>query len=238
MENPHYRQASRYFDYMAGLFPVMCASDEFHFLPRVQAAGRYYDRLDDFDAGRIKDCLDRLKVFKKQFEVLAGCEKDPETRIDLELLKSSVSAILIEFELNRSWRRNPLLYLKIAFIGADHALTKPAENNRVRCERAASRISAIPRLLKQGMENLGDIPQPYLRGARLMVADCRAYLFEIERVETERAEIEKGRSNSAVERLLSALKRSGRALVSFDKFLNERSRVRFTGPGSTSWRRI
>ena len=222
METSHHTTASRYFDYLAGRFPVMCASDEFHFLPRAQAASRYYDRLDDFDASRIEGCLDRLKEFKDEFEVLAGCAKDLETRIDIELLKSSVSAILIEFEMNGSWRCNPLLYLKVAFIGVDHALTKPAENDRVRCERAASRANAVPRLLQQGMENLGGIPQSYLRAARLMAADCRAYLIEIEKAEIERAEIEKGFSGSGAKGLLRGLERSRRALASFDMFLNER----------------
>ncbi|MFH2218220.1 MAG: hypothetical protein ABII68_00995 [Pseudomonadota bacterium] len=32
----------------------MCASDEFHFLPRVESASRYYDRLDDLDASADK----------------------------------------------------------------------------------------------------------------------------------------------------------------------------------------
>ena len=49
-ENSHHRLAQEYFDYMARRFPVMCASDEFHFLPRAQAAANYYDKLDDLDS--------------------------------------------------------------------------------------------------------------------------------------------------------------------------------------------
>ena len=49
--------ADRYFEYVAKQFPVMCASDEFHFLPRAQAACRYYDRLEDLEAGSIENCL-------------------------------------------------------------------------------------------------------------------------------------------------------------------------------------
>jgi hypothetical protein len=47
MKATHIQLTSRYFDDLAGRFPVMCASDEFHFLPRAQAAAEYYDRLDD-----------------------------------------------------------------------------------------------------------------------------------------------------------------------------------------------
>ena len=36
--------AFQYFDYLARCFPVMCASDEFHFLPRAEdAAGERRD---------------------------------------------------------------------------------------------------------------------------------------------------------------------------------------------------
>ena len=47
MKAPHIQLALRYFNDLAGRFPVMCASDEFHFLPRAEAAAGYYDRLDD-----------------------------------------------------------------------------------------------------------------------------------------------------------------------------------------------
>ena len=52
---PHIKLSQNYFDYLAHRFPVMCSSDEFHFLPRAQAAARYYDRLDDLDFQALED---------------------------------------------------------------------------------------------------------------------------------------------------------------------------------------
>ena len=179
MKDSHIKSALRYFEYLAKKFPVMCASDEFHFLPRVQAAGRYYDRLDNLEADAICECLADLKQFQKEFNLAISLENDLEKRIDLELLNANIAGILIEFEKSRSWRHNPLLYLKIAFIGLDHALTKPAKEQKERIERTNARISAIPRLLNQAMDNIDSIPESYHQAASTMLNDCKEYLFEI-----------------------------------------------------------
>ena len=113
MKAPHIQLALRYFDDLAGRFPVMCASDEFHFLPRAQAAAEYYDRLDDLGGMAIEECVGQLRSFKQELDLLASGEKDLEKRIDLDLLTANVAGILIELEHNKSWRHNPLLYLKI-----------------------------------------------------------------------------------------------------------------------------
>ncbi|MGD9277262.1 MAG: hypothetical protein PVG37_01660, partial [Desulfobacterales bacterium] len=61
MKASHIQLALRHFNDLAGRFPVMCASDEFHFLPRAEAAAEYYDRLDDLGVGAIDECVGRLK---------------------------------------------------------------------------------------------------------------------------------------------------------------------------------
>ena len=127
---PHIEHAVRYFDYLAKRFPVMCASDEFHFLPRAQAASRHYDALDNLDAELVKGSLSKLKEFQREFRLLYTHDQSSETRIDLELLQGNVAGILLELEQKKIWKHNPLLYLKIAFIGLDHALTKPASEPR------------------------------------------------------------------------------------------------------------
>ena len=176
MKASHIQLALRYFNDLAGRFPVMCASDEFHFLPRAQAAAKYYDRLDDLEGCTIEECVGRLKSFKQELALLTAGEKDLETLIDLDLLTANVAGILIELEQNKSWRHNPLLYLKIAFIGIDHALTKPATDTRERIDRTLKRISAIPKLLNQAKDNIDGVPETYHQAARAMLNDGKQYL--------------------------------------------------------------
>ena len=181
MRDPHYEIADRYFAYLGAHFPVMCASDEFTFMPRAQTASSYYDRLDSLDADHLGDCMRAVKEFRSLFAACAREERDRERRLDLDLLQGSTSALLLELEQRRSWRYDPLLYLKVAFIALDHALTKPASDEEERRVRFQARLEAIPRLLRQATTNLDQMPESLHQAAVAMVSDCGAYLGELGR---------------------------------------------------------
>ncbi len=159
----------------------MCASDEFHFMPRAQAASLYYGRLDDLSSDSIEESLFQLKEYQKRCDLLSRHENDLEGFIDLEMLKANIAGILIELETKASWRYNPLLYLKIAFIGLDHALTKPALKKGERQERTSTRLNVIPKLFAQAEENLDTITERYQQAGLAMISDCKAYIARIGR---------------------------------------------------------
>ena len=215
MKNPHAELALQYFDFLAKSFPVMCASDEFHFLPQAEKASHYYDQLDNLNAEAIGECLFNLKEFQYKFDLLAEHENDFEKLTDLELLKANVAGILIELETKQSWRHNPLLYLKIAFIGLDHALTKPASEPQESTERTLDRLQAIPRLLQQAINNIDRVPKTYHQAAFAMLDDCKIYL----------AEISKAFGNESYERFKEDLQKTLLALQTFEKFLRSLSPV-------------
>lgn len=179
-KNEDYRNlAVAYLDYLAERFPVMCASDEFDFVPRAENANRHYNKMDQLEAVAIEETIDRLKQFQKDFTPTNAEAGDLDDFIDLNLLRANVAGILIELDTKRSWQYNPLLYLKIAFIGLDHALIKPAMDPEEIRERALARLSAVPELLKQAMENISAVPETYYQASLLMAADCKQYLIEI-----------------------------------------------------------
>jgi hypothetical protein len=198
-----------YFDYLAKSFPVMCASDEFDFFPRSAAASRYYDRLESLDPGFIEECIFTLREFQKNFDLLASGEDDQERRIDLELLNSSIAGIQIELEQNRFWRHNPLPYLKIAFIGLDHALNKPAGSRKERIERTLARLCAIPHLLQQAAVNVVRVPETFHQAALAMLNDCHRYF----------SETEQGLAIEDAERLSAAFDKTRSALWAFARHL-------------------
>jgi hypothetical protein len=170
--------AESYFDFLAERFPVMSASDEFDFLPRAENAARHYDKLDEIDSGSIEEAIDKLKDFRKQFVAARDDAENLDRYIDLKLLQSNATGILIELETKRSWQYNPLLYLKIAFIGLDHALNKPAENPQEIPDRALARLCAIPDILRRGIENIQSVPETYYQASLRMAKDCREYIGE------------------------------------------------------------
>ncbi len=178
MSESHFDLASRYFEYLANRFPVMCASDEFHFLPRATNARKYYDHLESLSAPNIRESISELKKFRSGFKRLAALENDLESQIDLELLLANIAGVLIELETNQSWRHNPLLYLKIAFIGLDQALTKPETFDGEKFERAAARLDDIPGLIGEATKNISEIPETYYYAALAMLRDCQAFIIE------------------------------------------------------------
>jgi len=179
MNNSHFQPAHKYFDFLAKMFPVMCASDEFHFLPRAEAACGCYDRFDSLEKDRIEEALFEVKQFKNHFNRLAAHDScDPETAIDLAVLNANISGIEIEFEQNKTFCHNPLLYLKVIFIGLDHALTKPAPVPEERQDRFFRRLSAVPGLMLQARENITSVPMSYYHAAFFMLQDGREYLAD------------------------------------------------------------
>jgi hypothetical protein len=138
-------------------------------MPRAEEACKFYECLDCMDEGSINDCIERLKAYRRDIDLL---RKDPvfrkvgrkgnhrltpatlEDYIDLLLLQSSMSALLIEFEEYRAWIHNPLIYLKIGFIGIEHALHKPVSTVQEAIKRVRVRLEALPGLLEQAGRNL------------------------------------------------------------------------------------
>jgi len=177
--NDYKKLADNYFDFLAERFPVMCASDEFDFLPRAENADKHYDKLDKCDSNAIEESIDKLKNYHKQFEAANDEGGDLDRFIDLKMLQANAAGILIELDTKRSWKYNPLMYLKIAFIGLDHALIKPAREPKELQERALARLSSIPDILKNGMENIQSVPETYSQASLLMAEDCKEYLNEL-----------------------------------------------------------
>jgi len=215
--NEYNSLAISYFDFLAERFPVMCASDEFHFLPRAEDACKHYDKLDDFEANAMEETILKLKDFQTHFSSLTVEEIDLDVHIDLKLLQANIAGILIELDTRRLWQYNPLLYLKTAFIGLDHALTKPAADPREIRERALARLSAIPRLLKQGTDNIQSVPETYHQASTWMAQDCQEYLTESANVISELP------ANHRKAMLTQCLENAESALKSFARFLNSLS---------------
>jgi len=171
----------KYFNYVGNRFPVMCASDEFHFVPRAESAEYHHDRLDSLEEGLLQDTVKALKKFEREVVSLRqggerGLKLQLEEEIDLGLVAANIAGILIEVEKKEIFRTNPLLYLKIALIGLDQALNKPAESPVEMTERISGRLRGIPELLAQGRANLSLIPASLHRYALAMIVDCGEYL--------------------------------------------------------------
>ncbi|MBW1897702.1 MAG: hypothetical protein JRI61_01435, partial [Deltaproteobacteria bacterium] len=179
IENSVIRFSDLYFAFLAKHFPVMCASDEFHYMPRAEKASDYYDCLEDFSGEEIKNFIYWLENQKEQIEGI--CRENinnPEVLIDLDMLRMSIKSLESEFVQKKVWIHDPLLYLKITFIGLDHAMTKPSMEKKEISTRLASRLNLMPRLLKQAESNISIVSANCQRASLNMIHDGKRYLEE------------------------------------------------------------
>lgn len=167
-----------YFAFLAQAFPVQCASDDFDAYPRAQAAAGHYHDLDDFDPEAMARRADKLRQFKNTFASEAVRAETALERAKYKTLVLCSRAALLDIESVKSWQRNPLLYLRVAFNGLDQAMHRNAERSR-RLSRLASRVAALPRLFAQARENLRDVPARFKYAARVMAEDGTTHLLQI-----------------------------------------------------------
>ena len=181
--SPHrsHALAADYFAFLAQSFPVMCASDEFHFLPRAEKAADRLHELEDLDGEKLESVCDGLHSYRRAFARALEEAPDLEAGIDLELLQSSSAGLLIELEQAPVWRTNPLLYLKILFIGLDQALSRPWAKESDREERTISRLRGSRALLDRARENLSSVPTSQHSAALLMIRDGTTFLQSLPR---------------------------------------------------------
>jgi hypothetical protein len=201
--------AEEYFSLLARSLPVCCLSDEFHFMPRVELARFHREQTDCLAKDFLEDLFVKVKAWKGQVETLPG-DQDPGLS---GLLRQSMDSLLMHWETLGLWSRDPGLYLKVAFIGLDQALSWPSEGGEEKSDLYGARLDGITRLLSWGMVQLDEVPHP-ARGAALdMVDTCRTFLS---RVVEERARAEGLPRGDLVRKEQGALE----SLDRFQGFLN------------------
>jgi len=164
--------SEEYFSFLARSLPVCCLSDEFHFMPRVELARFHKEETDCLARDFLEGACAKVKAWRAELGALAG-QGDPCLS---GLLGQSMDAFLVHWETLGLWKRDPGLYLKIAFIGLDQSLSWPFENAEEKRTLYRARLDAISRLLSWGIDQLDEVPRPAGEAALDMVGTCRAFL--------------------------------------------------------------
>ncbi|MFC1631408.1 DUF885 family protein [Candidatus Omnitrophota bacterium] len=157
--------AEDYFNYLARRYPVMCASDEFYFVPRAKSALNFLDVLDSFNKEKIQQGIADVSRIRSALDQIDVSRGGLEEQIDAALLKQSMATFLNEFSLIKSWQVDPSLYLKVILFGIIQAQNK----FKFLKPDLRPRIAQIPRLLEEARANLNKVPQAHLDAARELV---------------------------------------------------------------------
>jgi hypothetical protein len=144
--------ARDYFDYVGKHLPQQCASDEFYFLPRAEAAVDSPNRLDDLTPERVQDHLRTVKSLLSQMS--PEKHDDLEKEIDRVLLVQSMRSFIREFGDAECWRNDPILYVKIPLFAMDMILSQSnSPRDRAR-EGLCNILSQVPSFLDLAAKNL------------------------------------------------------------------------------------
>ncbi|MFH1487692.1 MAG: DUF885 family protein [Pseudomonadota bacterium] len=162
--------AEKFFNHLGRHLPQQCASDEFYFLPRAEAALRYLDRLDDLSQERVEGhiCYVRDLLSALPSEEMA----DPEEEIDRQILKGGMESFLREYGDAEVWRRDPTLYVKIPLFAVENALSRGKASPEGVKSYLFSVLDQIPGFLRLALKNLRLPPDMALQVASDMVGDA------------------------------------------------------------------
>ncbi|MCP4664969.1 MAG: DUF885 domain-containing protein [Deltaproteobacteria bacterium] len=162
--------AADYFDYLGRHIPQQCASDEFYFLPRSQAALHHLNRLDDLAAERIEGHIEYVRNLSG--EILQDRKSDVEGEIDGLVLKQSMESFVREFQDAEVWRNDPTLYIKIPLFATDQAISNMHGSREEARANLQGILSQIPSFLATGAGNLNPPSKIALEVALDMTRDA------------------------------------------------------------------
>jgi hypothetical protein len=183
------------------------------------------DRLDDLGPEAMERTCSQVQSFQADFKRLArNHDLDLHTAADLDMLQASCSGLLIELEQHRSWESNPLITLKIVFIGLDQALNKPCQNEEERSHRIRSRLDQARRVVNRACSSLALVPEGYHAAALEMIQDGRTYLSDISSNLDSKSPLVRGEDLAGLDQ---SLERFSRFLTGLDP-VPDRHMVRHT----------
>lgn len=175
----------------------------------------YDEKLDDVSAGAFKRHEERSTAWLARFRGLADDGLSPAERIDRDFAVS----ILRGRELNiprRTWQQQPARYLDPGLQGVFSLFLHRLRPEKDLADAARSRLSQVPRTLKEGMDNLDFtiVPRIYVDRAIGQARAAANYARELVPQEVK--------DPSARERVAAAGAEAGDAFDAFGEFLQQK----------------
>jgi hypothetical protein len=161
--------ARRVFEYLAGAFPVSCASDEFYYFPQAGPAEPRWEEWDRFSPGAVDEVVRELSAREREIEEAVSGASDTETRVDASLLGSTLRTLAEQLSEVRAWERQPSFLLTVACLGISQAMGT-SEPEAIR-----RRAAGLPDFLRRAGRHLDGVPGLFREIGLSMTADTREY---------------------------------------------------------------
>ena len=175
----------------------------------------YDEQLDDLSADAFRRHDERSSAWLKRFRALPDDTLSPAERIDRDFAAS----ILRGRELSapqRSWQRQPATYLNPGLQGVFSLFLHRMRPENDLADAARARLAAVPRALRQGMDNLDFtiVPRIYVERAIGQAKAAAKYARELVPLEVQ--------DRSTREQLAATGGEAGDAFDAFAEFLVEK----------------
>jgi uncharacterized protein (DUF885 family) len=135
------------------------------------------DQLSDFSAGNIAKRVQSLKQFQTRLKGIRETKLADADSIDAETLEHAIAAELLELEVVRDWRRNPVLYLGKSAEAIDLLMKRSFAAPADRLKTIIGRLKATPPLLAAMRKNIKNPPKEFA-DLGLIVAKGSAGFFK------------------------------------------------------------
>ncbi|MGD2127545.1 MAG: DUF885 family protein [Desulfobacteraceae bacterium] len=162
--------AGEFFSYLGRHLPQHCASDEFYFLPRSEAATEHLAVLDELTPGKVQEHIRHVKHLLR--EIASERPVALEAQIDRLFLMQSMQSFIREFEDAKVWQRDPTLYVKIPLFATDQVISRRDDPSDQLRRKLSSLFEQIPSFLGVAVQNLRDLSEISLGVACAMAQDA------------------------------------------------------------------
>lgn len=144
--------ASRFFDQYFAFYPSSGTAAGLH---------QYDTQLEDYSSARIRGRITQLRQQAAELAALRSQTLSADNSIDAVLLDNQIKAELLEHEVVRSWRNNPMLYAGLPGQAVDLLMKRSFAPAPDRLRRVTARLNRIPALLEDLKANVTEPPKEF-----------------------------------------------------------------------------
>jgi uncharacterized protein (DUF885 family) len=130
---------------------------------RGTAAGlhQYDDRFEDGSAEAVKKRIEAVKAFRARLDNLRASKLTEDEAIDAELLDGRIKSELLDLEVLRTWRTNPMRYISTPAGSIDGLIKRDFAPPATRLRSVIARLKAAPAMFAALRANVDNPPKEF-----------------------------------------------------------------------------
>jgi uncharacterized protein (DUF885 family) len=122
---------------------------------------QYDDRLEDGSADAVKKRIEAVKTFQARLDKLRAGKLTEDEAIDAEILDGRIKSELLDLEVLRTWRHNPMRYIGTPAGSIDGLMKRDFAPPATRLRSVIGRLKAAPAMFEALRTNVDNPPKEF-----------------------------------------------------------------------------